>query len=274
MTMQDTSPIIRNWDGQSRRALLAARCGWFVPTLVGQWLFVAFIVGYFYTRTLAGDFAAWNEKPLIDGYIEGDSLGNMAFALHVLLAAIMTGCGTLQLLPKLRSALPRLHRVSGRLFLFTAVILAAGGIGQVWLRGTYLSLVAAVAITLDGLLIIAFSAMTIFTAVRRDFGSHRRWALRTFMVANGVWMLRVGYMFMVLVAGGAGMTKRMDGPFDTFWVFGCYLAPLVILEAYLRVEREALPWARFAVAAVVAGAGLCVCLGLGGTVAFMWLPYL
>ncbi|MEO1232446.1 MAG: DUF2306 domain-containing protein, partial [Myxococcota bacterium] len=213
-------------------------------------------------------------KPLITGYVEGDGLGNAAFAVHALLAAVMTACGTLQLLPGLRARWPRFHRVSGRVFVSTAVALALGGIGQVWLRGTYLSLVPAVAITVDGILIVIFAVYAVATARRGAFDAHRRWALRTFMAANGVWTLRVGYMFVALAFGGAGMTRRMDGDFDRFWVFGCYLVPLVLLELYLWVERRGGPAARFAVAAALGCATLSACIGLGGAVAFMWLPYL
>ena len=54
---------------------------------MGQLLFVAFIVLFYYSSIFSGNLAAWNTKPLITGYVAGDSTGNGQFALHVLAAA-------------------------------------------------------------------------------------------------------------------------------------------------------------------------------------------
>jgi hypothetical protein len=88
------------------------RCGliWYSVAAIGQVAFVAFIVTHYGRKTLSGDYPGWNDKPIIKGYVEGDTAGNIMFAVHVLLAAVMTLGGLMQLVPQIRKYVPALHR--------------------------------------------------------------------------------------------------------------------------------------------------------------------
>ena len=250
-----------------------ARALWFGVTAIGLWVFVYFIVAYYFGPTVRGEFEAWNNKPHIDAYVANDTIGNLMFIIHVSLAGVMSAAGTLQLIPQLRNRAPIVHRVSGRAFLLCAFVLAIGGLWLVWVRGTRLGIVPAVAISIDAVLIVTFGVAALRAVFRGDIAAHRRWALRTFVVANGVWMLRVGFMFWALVAQGAGMTKSMSGPFDTFWAFGCYLVPLGFLELYFLAARGGTRrQAAFSVALAVGA--LATAVGIVGAYLFMWRPYL
>lgn len=247
--------------------------GWFGATLLGQLLFATFILLFYYPTTLTGGYSAWNNKPLITGYVAGDAAGNRQFALHVLAAAAMTLSGLVQLVPHFRTRWPLLHRWSGRLFLTMALVLAAGGLWLVWIRGSYLTLTGAVSISLDGFLIITFGLLAWFHARRTNFAQHRRWALRAFVVSSGVWFMRVGYIAWGITTGGAGIGKGMSGPFDLVWGFATYLLPLTVLELYLRAERGS-PGVQYCMAAGLWLAALTI---LGGSMAawmVMWWPYL
>ena len=74
--------------GAAAGALRWAGILWFLVAAIGQAAFVGFILAFYGTRTAAGNYAGWNDKPLIDGYVAGDAAGNFIFAAHVLLAAI------------------------------------------------------------------------------------------------------------------------------------------------------------------------------------------
>ena len=63
---------------------------WFLVAALGQTAFIWMIVAHYGRKTLASDFAGWNDKPLIKGYVPGDDAGNLMFGVHVLLAAVVT----------------------------------------------------------------------------------------------------------------------------------------------------------------------------------------
>lgn len=259
----------------ARTALQGAGVLWFLVAATGQAAFIYFIVAFYGSRTLAGNYAAWNDKPLIDGYVAGDPAGNIVFAAHVLLAALVTLGGLLQLIPALRRARPGLHRWTGRMFLTVACVMALSGLWLSIARGTYLSVVSAVAIGINGLLILAFAGLAWRHAIKRRFTAHREWAMRTFMVVSGVWFLRVGLMGWVIVTGGgAGMTRTLSGAADVVLVFGSYLIPLALLESYFAAQRAKTAGPKIAVASVLVLATLFTAAGMFGTVAFMWGPYL
>lgn len=256
-------------------ALRWASIFWFVVAAVGQAAFIGFILAFYGVRTATGNFAGWNDKPLIDGYMKGDDLGNVVFAAHVLLASVVTLCGLMQLVPDVRRKWPKLHRWSGRTFLGLAIFMALSGVWLAVVRGTYLSVISAFAILINALLILVFAGLAWRHAVKRRFAQHRLWALRTFMVVSGVWFLRVGLMGWIVVnQGPVGMTKDMSGPTDIVLTFGSYLIPLAVLELHGMAERSASGGLKVAAAAVVTAASVFMALGVFGTIAFLWGPYL
>jgi hypothetical protein len=261
--------------GGAAKALRWAGILWFVVAAIGQAAFVGFILAFYGTRTAAGNYAGWNDKPLIDGYISGDQTGNFVFAAHVLLASLVTLAGLMQLVPAIRRAFPALHRWSGRTFLVVAGFMALSGFWLTLVRGTSLSDVSSAAIVIDGLLILIFGALAWRHAVKRRFDQHRVWAMRTFMAVSGVWFLRIGIMGWVLVnQGPVGMSGTLSGPADIVLVFGSYLIPLGLLELYFRAGRTAHAAPKLLTAALVLFAAAFTAIGVFGTIALMWGPYL
>jgi hypothetical protein len=122
-------------------------------------------------------------------------------------------------------------------------------------------------------LVLTFGTMAWLTARRRDFAAHRRWALRTFVVASGVWFMRLGYFIWGVSTGGAGIGDSMDGPFDLVWAFATHLLPLAVLELYFRAERGP-PLARHAMAIGLWAAAALILAGGLATWMGMWMPYL
>lgn len=248
---------------------------WFLVAVVGQAAFVWMIAAYYGRRTVAGDFANWNDKPIIKGYVAGDGLGNAMFGAHVLLAAVVTIGGLMQLVPAIRRRAPALHRWNGRMFLVIAYVMALGGLWLTWVRHTFLSLISGIAVTLDGVLILLFATIAWRMARVRNFEAHRRWALRTFMVVNGVWFLRIGLMAWVLASGGGpGMNETMSGPADIIIQFGAYLVPLAVLEAYFVGQRNNLALTKYLIGGTVLLMTIVTALGIFGAVSFMWSPYI
>jgi uncharacterized membrane protein len=269
-------PGRRDWDSVAKKSLNGAATFWLIVALTGQILFIYFILGFYAEPTLHGNFEAWSKnKMLPHGYVEGDTFGNLMFAVHVLFAAIMTLGGTLQLIPALRRRVPALHRWSGRVYVATAITLAVGGLLMVWVAGRRNNLWGAFAISLDAVLIIAFAALALRYAIARDIVNHRRWALRLFMVANGVWFMRVGYMAWILVnQGSVGIANNGTGPFDVFWALGCFLLPLAFLELYLHAKDQGSRQQKFAVSGAIVVATVVMAIGIGGAYMAFWRPLL
>lgn len=269
------APLVgRLADQAAARALSRAVAFCFAMIALGQTLFVAFILAFYYPSTLSGDFAAWDKKPLIEGFVANDLAGNLFFGAHVLLAAVVTVGGLVQLVPKIRRRWPAIHRWNGRLYMLTVLALALGGLWLVWVRGTYMNLLGAAGISLNGLLIALCAGMAWSLARRRRYAQHRRWALRLFVLAGAVWFMRVGYMAWGIASGGMGIGGAMDGPFDYFLAFGNSLVPLAVLEIYLRVQERGSALSRYFTAAGLTLSGLLIAAGSAGAWLMMWSPYL
>ncbi len=275
MTSDVTSPRpARPW-ATANAALKGSATLWFVMAAIGQLTFVYYIAGFYGGPTLQGHFEAWNRKDLIMGYVAGDRAGNLNFAVHVLLAGLITAGGVLQLVPRLRTRALAFHRWNGRLYMLTAFLMALGGLALVWVRHTYLTQAGAISISFDALLIMGCATMSVRHARARKIDLHRRWALRTFLVVNGVWFQRLGYMaWIILNQGPVGIGKRMDGPFDVFWGFGCYLIPLAALELYLLTQDRAGPRGKVLMAAGLFAMTMVMSVGIVGAFSFMWRPLL
>jgi len=178
----------------------------------------------------------WNKAHVIIGYVPGDTVGNLAFAAHMLGAAVVLAAGTLQLVPQIRARALGFHRWNGRVFVLAAVAASVDGLWMLWVRHAQLELVNSLAVSLDAVLVVGFVAVAWRAALAHDIARHRRWALRAFMVINAVFFIRVFSAAWVTLTGGAGMTDRMNGPMNYVFEVGCYLIPLAVLELYLRAN--------------------------------------
>ncbi len=248
---------------------------WLAVAIAGQWVFVYYIAGFYAAPTMLGHFATWNRQDLITGYVPGDRTGNLYFASHVLMAGLITASGTLQIIPSLRRRAIRLHRWNGRFYVVTAFLMAFGGLWLIWVRGTYLTILGALSSTLLAALILTSAAMTLRHARAGRIERHRRWAVRLFLVVNGVWFQRIGYVaWMILARGPVGIGKHMDGPFDILWGYGEFLLPLLCFELYERATRHNGLLPKSAMTAVLLAASVVTAIGSVGAYVSMWRPVL
>lgn len=268
MVTADEKPV----SVSGNRALVRSGVLWFTIAVLGQLAFVVYIAAFYGGAALGGDFERWNDV-LVGGYVAGGTVGNVVLASHLLLALVITLGGPFQLIPALRRQFPAAHRWNGRLYLLTAVVISLGGLFMVWTRGTAGGDAMRVGISLNGLLIVVSSALTLRFAIARRIDSHRRWAMRTFILVSGVWFFRVGLMGWIIInQGPVGLGDDFDGPFVRFWAYGCYLLPLAGLELYLRARESRRPWFRWVMAGWLSLLALVTALGIFGAIIGMWLP--
>lgn len=253
----------------SRKALTGAAAFWWAASVAGQWLFAFYILAFYGIVTAEKGFAGWTlNRLLMTGYVASDPLRNWAFAIHVFLAAYVSLAGALQLIPWLRDRYPSFHRWNGRIFLLLAYGVGLSGLFMIWEHGAALDIMGPWGISLNGVLILVFATLAWRAALARDFDSHRTWALRTYIVANGQWFFRVGLFAWFILARGKGLGANLDGPVAIFWEFGCYLLPLAVLELYLHMKNRG----SYALAGAFVVLTVLMGLGLFGAFAFAWKP--
>jgi len=260
-------------DSLAERALKFATRFWFAVILIGQLIF-AFTVASFYALTAwRGNLAAWN-KVLTHGYIAGDRIGNFALLAHIGSAVIIILAGLLQLIPQIRSRFPAFHRWTGRLYIFTAFSISLAGLYLLLVRGSVGDLPQHIGSSLMAILILFFAAMALRTAMARDFKMHRRWALRLYLTVSASLFIRSSIFLLLIVnRGPVGFDpSTFTGPFLTFISFAQYLAPLAILEIYLRVTDRPGAFRRFAMAAALFVVTLALGAGIAGATAAVFAP--
>lgn len=244
--------------------LNGAAAFWLLVALIGQWAFSYYIAAFYGASALLGDFDAWNRMALLRHapYVAGDTMGNLAFAAHAFGAGIVAFGGALQLIPQIRRRAPTFHRWNGRLFMLTVVGLSLSGFYLVWVRGTIPTSATELSTSFNGLLILAFAFLALRSARARNFQVHRRWAMRLYLVSNAQWFLRVGVFSYVAVNQALGRQVSFDDPFIDFWTFGCYLAPLAMLELYLRAQGSGSSFGKRAVASGLVTLTLLMAVGI------------
>jgi hypothetical protein len=145
---------------------------------------------------------------------------------HVFASAVALVLGPLQFSTRLRSAYPRLHRVSGRLYLGVGVLV--GG-----LAGLYLALHA------HGGLVgrLGFAGLALawlttglcaYRAIRlRDLSAHRRWMVRNFALTFAAVTLRLWLPGSVVAGVPFGLAYPVIA-----WL--CWVPNLIVAEWVLR----------------------------------------
>jgi len=259
-------------DSVAYSSLKAAARFWFVVTVFGQLMF-AFAVASFYGLTaLRGDFHGWS-RFISRGYVSGDTLGNLAVVMHVGSAVGIMLAGALQLIPQIRNRFPAFHRWNGRIYMLTAVSLSIAGLYMTWIRGSVGHIFQHLGRSLNAVLIMLSAAMALRYALARDFKTHRRWALRLFLVASASWFLRLMFFLSLLLFGPVGFDPTtFRGPLLTFLSFASYLLPLAVLELYLRAQDRAGTLGRMATAVGLFVLTLAMVAGVFAVTMAIWVP--
>ena len=260
-----------NLDSVANTTLKAAARFWFVVAVITQLVF-AFVVASFYGLTaLRGDYHAWK---FTNGYVPGVTKGNWAVVVHVASAVVVMLAGAVQLIPQVRNRFPAFHRWNGRIYMLTAVTLSFAGLYMTWIRGSVGDLSQHIGSTLNAVLIWLCAAMALRYALARDFKTHRRWALRLYLVVSASLFIRAGlFLSFFLNHGPFGFDPTtFSGPFLTFLSFAQYLLPLAVLEMYLRAQDRPGALRRMATAAILFVLTLAMGAGIFGVTMAAWIP--
>jgi len=251
---------------------VAARL-WFVVALAGQFAFAISVAVFYGLTVLRGNIQAWN-RILARGFETGATMSNTALVGHILFATVISIAGALQLIPGIRNRFPAFHRWNGRLFVLAAFTQAITGIYlTVWVRKLLGDTTQHVVSVLGALLIIFCAVMALRFAMQRDFTTHRRWALRLFLVASASWFIRLGFAVTLVLLGPIGFdSATFSGPLVTFWSIAQYLLPLGVLELYLWAQDRPGALRRMATAGVLFALTLAMGAGIALNAMGSWVP--
>lgn len=257
----------------SRKILKAAAVFWFAVTFLGQLLFATAIAITYGAPALRGDLSRWN-KGTPHGYVQGEPFANTVVAIHILSAFFIILCGSLQLIPVIQRRAPRFHRWNGRMYMVFAFGVSLAGVYMILGRGTVGTPVQHIGQLLNAILIMAFAVMAWRTAMTRNFGAHRRWALRLYlMVSASLFIRAANFLNFALPGGPFGFDPAtFSGTWLTFLSYGQYLVPLALLELYLRAQTRSSSVLRVFTSSVLFAFTVGLGLGVAATVAGAWTP--
>lgn len=256
-----------------RKVLNSVVTGWFIIAVLGQWIFALYVTSFYGRATAAGHSENWN-KVLPNGYVPGDTVGNVVVGIHLLLAVIILVGGPVQLIPKIRAYAPAFHRWNGRIYIYTALTVSLSGLYMVWIRGSIGGLVQHISISINAVLIIISALFTIKYATARNFTVHRIWAIRLFLVVSGVWFFRVGLFFWLTIhQKPVGFDPKIfEGPFLNFLTFAQYVIPLTVFELYLKAKKSTSKTLIYTTALLLIILTIIMGIGTFGAAAAKWIP--
>jgi uncharacterized membrane protein len=244
---------------------------WFGVTLIGQLAFGFAVTSFYALTALRGDYHAWN---FTHGYVPGVTKGNFAVATHLISAAIIMLAGAVQLIPQVRNRLPAFHRWNGRIYMLTAGALSLAGLYMHWIRGSVGDLPQHIGGTVNAVLIWICGGMALRYALARDFKTHRRWALRLFLVVSASWFIRIMlFLWFMIFRAPVGLDPTtFTGPLPTTLSYAQYLIPLAVLEIYLRAQDRPGTLRRMAAAGMLFVVTLLMAAGLLAATMAIWVP--
>ena len=218
-------------------------------------LFALFILAFYLGALRQDDLSSWNA--FLPGLHadDGQPAASAGIGVHFALGALILLLGPVQLIGAVRRRWPQAHRITGRIYVTSAILTGLGGLLFIALRGTVGGPMMSASFALYGVLMIVAGAQTIRHAMARDLVRHRAWAIRLFALAIGSWLYRMDYGFWFAITGGLGHTDQFDGWFDRIMNLWFFLPNLVVAEAFIRSSGPRLSAAGRIVAGTVMVAG-------------------
>lgn len=256
---------------RAKKTLKYSTIFWFIAVLLGQWFFFYYIIAFYGFSVINDNMEIWNRWEAMGSkpYHAGDFAGNLAFAAHAIGAGIVAFGGALQLVPKIRNTFPKFHKANGYVYLTTVLALAISGFYLVWVRDEKPLNLSGIGTTINGLLILAFAYFTVRFAIKKDIVTHRKWALRLFLVSNAQWTLRVGVFSYFITGTMLDLKPAFGDMFFSLWTFGCFVLPLVILQAYFYANEKGGVKLQYATSAVLVLMTILMIIGMVGFTPFL-----
>ena len=148
---------------------------------------------------------------------------------HLMGGLVAIVIGPFQFWSRIRNNYPKVHRISGRIYLSAVLVGALGGMGLAVTSGVNVSYAAGLfALAIAWLLT---SGMALASIRRRNFVQHKQWMIRSYVVTFAFVTFRlVGDMLMYFGIGEPAQYSAM-------LAWGCWAIPLLLAEAVIQGKQ-------------------------------------
>lgn len=174
--------------------------------------------------------AAAGGSEIAGNYVPRPDWVRGAFLAHVVFGGLALLLSPLQLSARLRTRLPRLHRVTGRIVLASIAVAGTAGFLLSWFNVA--GAVGTAGFGALAILWVTFAALGLRAVLRGDTATHRAWMMRTFAMTYAAVTLRVWLIALIPVLGDFHGAHLLV-PFLS-WV-----PNLIVVELILRRQRDA-----------------------------------
>jgi len=155
----------------------------------------------------------------------------IAFFTHVYTSIFVLLLGLIQFAPGIRNLFPKAHRTVGKIYVFLVLILASpsGFIIALHANGGWYSRISFV---IQAVLWFVFTYQAYLYALRKKWGLHRNFMMRSFALTLSAISLR---LFKWLIVGAFELP-----PMDTYRIVSWlgWLINLAVVEVYILVETR------------------------------------
>ena len=148
---------------------------------------------------------------------------------HLLGGLIAIVIGPFQFWPRIRNNYPKIHRISGRVYLTSVLIGALAGMAMALTSGVNLAYAS-------GLFALAMawmltSGMALTAILKRNFIQHKQWMVRSYVVSFAFVSFRIVDDVMTYYGLGED-TERL-----AMLAWGCWAVPLLLTEAVIQSKQ-------------------------------------
>jgi hypothetical protein len=155
----------------------------------------------------------------------------LGLEIHITASALAMLLGPFQFLKLLRSRFPAVHRWTGRIYVSACLVGGvAGATVALYSAG---GLPAGLGFLSLAILWLASTAMAWISAMRRDFGSHERWMIRSFALTLAAVTLRLYLPVSIISHQGQFWVPDYQ---IIAWI--CWVPNLIIAEMWIAMRKR------------------------------------
>lgn len=151
----------------------------------------------------------------------------ISWFVHVLAGFAFGITGPVQFVRALRHRFGRLHRVSGRIFVVSGVIIGLSGLSILAQVTPVRTPMVDIARGVFGVVLLITLAMAMMAVRKRDFVRHRAWAIRAYAVGMGLGTVALVFIPLYIITGQPPFGLLSDILFVVTWVLTIAIGEVV-----------------------------------------------